>query len=111
VPLSNEDVVYQTLRNEQGSMFAYAILTALKGTNIKAAIQVYRALDRLIAQRKVHRIASLNAFVACSREAHDTPPGFFICSSCGVTTELAPRPGLGAISGAAAGALSPRRYP
>ena len=73
---SNEEQVYDALRNAARSMSAYEILGALRDTNIKAAVQVYRALERLIAKNRVHRIESLNAFVACRCEAHSTLAGF-----------------------------------
>ena len=94
---SNEEQVYDALRNSPHSMSAYEILGALRDTNIKAAVQVYRALERLIAKNRVHRIESLNAFVACRCEAHSTPAGFYICDNCGLTCEFDPGPALGAL--------------
>jgi len=99
----NDEQIYEVLKSATRSMSAYEILSALKGTSIKAAVQVYRALDRLIAQRKVHRIESLNAFVVCSCEAHSSPAGFFICEACGSTFEFDPAPGLGLMQTAAQG--------
>jgi Fur family transcriptional regulator, zinc uptake regulator len=93
---NNEEQIYDVLlKNKQRSMSAYEILAALKGTSIRAAVQVYRALDRLMAQHRVHRIESLNALVACRCEAHSSPAGFLICESCGATVEFDPAPGLG----------------
>ena len=86
---SNEEQVYVALRNSTRSMSAYEILGA--------AVQVYRALERLIAKNRVHRIESLNAFVVCRCEAHNTPAGFYICDACGSTCEFDPGPVLGAL--------------
>ena len=94
---SNEEQVYVALRNSTRSMSAYEILGALRDTNIKAAVQVYRALERLIAKNRVHRIESLNAFVVCRGEAHNPPAGFYICDACGSTCEYDPGPVLGAL--------------
>jgi Fe2+ or Zn2+ uptake regulation protein len=48
-------------------MSAYEILAALQNTNIKAAVQVYRALERLIAKNRVqimsHSVVYLTAVV------------------------------------------------
>ena len=56
---------------------------------------IYRALKKLISDGKVHRIESLNAFVACrhSRGAeldheHEGGVGFAICDRCGSVDEF-----------------------
>jgi Fur family zinc uptake transcriptional regulator len=50
---------------------------------------VYRALEFLERQGLVHRIQSLNAYVACRRgEVHTA--AFLICDCCGATTEVEP---------------------
>jgi Fur family zinc uptake transcriptional regulator len=51
---------------------------------------VYRALDFLERQGFVHRIESLNAFVACRRAARAHPAAFLICDCCGATAEVEP---------------------
>ncbi|MFM8745047.1 MAG: Fur family transcriptional regulator [Aestuariivirga sp.] len=100
---ANDEQVYDALRKSPRPMSAYEILGALKGSHIKAAVQVYRALERLMAGNRVHRIESRNAFVACSCAAHSTPAGFYICESCGAAYEFDPGPVLGAMRPAAAG--------
>ena len=73
---------------------AYDILGALRKFGIKAPPTVYRALDTLIEKGLVHRIESINAFVACHGEhddGHDhTHPntGFAVCRDCGTTVEI-----------------------
>lgn len=53
-----------------------------------APVSVYRALDFLMEQGLVHRIASRNAFIPC---AHAHAPGegviFLICRTCGGVDE------------------------
>ena len=57
-----------------------------------APVSVYRALDFLMEQGLVHRIASRNAFIPC---AHEHGPGigegvvFLICRTCGGIDETA----------------------
>jgi Fur family zinc uptake transcriptional regulator len=72
---------------------AYALLDQLRAERGGAAPPtVYRALDFLLAQRLVHKLEKLNAFVACHVHAcgadHDHPAQFLICGSCGGVTEL-----------------------
>ena len=50
---------------------------------------VYRALNFLQGKGLVHRIESLNAFVACTQHEHEHEGQFLICSDCGKTEELA----------------------
>ncbi|MDQ0466278.1 Fur family zinc uptake transcriptional regulator [Caulobacter ginsengisoli] len=69
---------------------------------------VYRALDFLSKQGFAHRIESLNAYVACRREADGHAAAFLICDCCGATREIEPA-GLGeiqSIAGEAGYALS-----
>lgn len=72
---------------------AYDILAALRRFGIKAPPTVYRALDTLMAKGLVHRIETLNAFVACHGEhdeqTHNHPnTGFAVCRNCGATVEI-----------------------
>ncbi len=73
---------------------AYDLLACLnKGGGKVAPIAVYRALDFLMEQGLVHRIASLNAYVGCAhvdprRGAHDHAAQFLICQGCGCAAEL-----------------------
>ncbi len=99
----NEDQIFEVLKGAARPLSAYDILEALKGTSIKAAVQVYRGLDKLIGQHRVHRIESLNAFVTCTCEVHQSPAAFFICETCGKTVEFDPQPGLGMLQATAAG--------
>jgi len=74
---------------------AYRLLEAMQGKNgqVKPPT-VYRALNFLQAIGLVHRIESLNAFIACTHtghnhSAHDHDGQFLICSNCGKAEELA----------------------
>jgi Fur family zinc uptake transcriptional regulator len=72
---------------------AYALLDQLKADRGGAAPPtVYRALDFLLAQRLVHRLEKLNAFIACHVHEcgadHEHPAQFLICGRCGSVTEL-----------------------
>ncbi|WGM45880.1 Zinc uptake regulation protein [Brevundimonas sp. NIBR10] len=56
---------------------------------------VYRALEFLTRKGLVHRIASTNAFVACSSGDVAHTAAFLICSCCGATAEVAPPEHMG----------------
>lgn len=85
----NQEQVWDTLLAAGVPLGAYALLDRLKGSNFKAPLQVYRALDKLVAFGIAHRLESLNAFVACAhRHEEDGPTAFAICDVCGQVEEF-----------------------
>ncbi|WP_281291050.1 Fur family transcriptional regulator [Pararhodospirillum oryzae] len=69
---------------------AYDILERLagQGPGRPAPMSVYRALDFLMTEGLVHRLASLNAFVACPHpDTGPHAPQFLICRSCRAVIE------------------------
>ena len=63
--------------------------TALQQQGIAVnRVTVYRALDFLLENGLVHRIASLNAFMGCSHPEHVHQGQFLICRECHVALEL-----------------------
>ena len=68
---------------------AYAILDKLTAEGHKPAPPtVYRALEFLLEQGLIHRIASLNAFLGCIHPSKQHLACFFICQHCGNAEEL-----------------------
>lgn len=68
---------------------AYDLLDRMKeGSGSVAPPTVYRALDFLLEQGFIHRLASINAFVSCHHPQvrHSVP--FLICDTCQNATEL-----------------------
>jgi len=69
---------------------AYRLIEAMQDGRAKVMPPtVYRALAFLQGKGLVHRIESLNAFIACTRSESDHEGQFLICSECGHTEELA----------------------
>ncbi|HMB09028.1 transcriptional repressor [Saliniramus sp.] len=69
---------------------AYEIIDILGPQEGKtlAPITIYRALDFLIAQGFVHRLASRNAFIACPHgHGPEELVAFLICDACGGVDE------------------------
>lgn len=88
----NQALVFGSLSQAGGPLTAYAILDQLRDSGFRAPLQVYRALDKLVEYGMVHRLESLNAFVAC---AHKGCTGhgavaFAICEECGDVREFSP---------------------
>jgi Fur family zinc uptake transcriptional regulator len=69
---------------------AYDILAVLSEQDGRRAAPptVYRALDFLLENGLVHRIASLNAFVGCNHPGHAHQGQFLICRGCHIAIEL-----------------------
>lgn len=77
---------------------AYEILSQLNAdksrarparTGRTAPIAVYRALEFLMDNGLVHRLASLNAYIGCAHMGEDHHAAqFLICRACGTTAEL-----------------------
>jgi Fur family zinc uptake transcriptional regulator len=68
---------------------AYAILDVLRDDGRAGAPPtVYRALDFLLEQGLIHRLASLNVFTGCCRPDHRHGGQFLICQDCGRVDEL-----------------------
>ena len=86
----NQSLVMDALTKSEGPLSAYTILDQLRDQGFRAPLQVYRALDKLIEFGKVHRLESLNAFVACSHPNCDglETLTFMICDNCGQVTEI-----------------------
>ena len=68
---------------------AYNILAELNaGSGKIAPMAVYRALDFLMEQGLVHRLASLNAFVGCASADERHTAHFLICRACKSASEM-----------------------
>jgi Fur family zinc uptake transcriptional regulator len=89
----NQSLVLGVLKQAAAPRSAYDILDGLRGEGFRAPLQVYRALEKLMEIGLVHRLESLNAFVACS-DPHDHVAhshgvtAFAICEDCGSVTEF-----------------------
>ncbi|CDZ46471.1 Fur family transcriptional regulator [Neorhizobium galegae] len=94
----NQSLVFDVLDRADAPVSAYTILDRLRDHGFRAPLQVYRALDKLLEFGMVHRLESLNAFVACAHpeseccgKGHGHGHGtvaFAICESCGHVSEF-----------------------
>lgn len=80
--------VLDALERARGPKSAYALLEAVADSGIRAPVQVYRALDKLVAAGLVHKVESLNAFVACADHDAGHWAAFTICEHCGAVDEV-----------------------
>ncbi|WP_183323873.1 transcriptional repressor [Halomonas cerina] len=81
--------VLEMIAEASGGLKAYDLLDRLAAEHAAARPPtVYRALDFLIEQGLVHRIESLNAYVACPCPEHTHGFQLLICRDCGRVEEL-----------------------
>ena len=87
----NQQIVLSIIEKAKGPLKAYSILYNVQKKGIKAPLQVYRALEKLIKLGKIHKVESKNAFVACKSSNCEVSKAtaFSICEICEKVTEIA----------------------
>ena len=79
----NRRAVLEILLVDHVPLSAYEIAERIDWKGRRAApVQIYRALDFLAGLGLVHRIESLNAFLACSRHGDRHGAQFLVCTDC-----------------------------
>ena len=86
----NQQIVLDIIEKAKGPLKAYSILFNVQKKGIKAPLQVYRALDKLVKMGKIHKIESRNAFIACQNSSCQISKAtaFSICEMCEKITEI-----------------------
>jgi Fur family zinc uptake transcriptional regulator len=82
--------ILEILAREGRPLGAYDLIDRVAAITGKrpAPISIYRALDFLLENSLVHRLASRNAYLACGHgHARRSPIAFLICESCGEVIE------------------------
>ena len=86
----NQKIIFDIIHNSSEPLKAYSILFNVQKKGIKAPLQVYRALDKLVEIGKIHKIESRNAFIACQNSSCQisNATAFSICESCEKISEI-----------------------
>ena len=86
----NQQIVLDFVEKSSEPLKAYSILFNVQKKGLKAPLQVYRALDKLVEIGKIHKIESRNAFVECKNSSCQVSKAtaFSICESCEKVTEI-----------------------
>ena len=86
----NQKIIFDIIDKSGEPMKAYSILFNVQKKGIKAPLQVYRALDKLVEIGKIHKVESRNAFVACKNSNCEVSKAtaFSICENCEKITEI-----------------------
>ncbi len=84
---------YELILEASGPIKAYDVIDRFHPDGAAKPPTVYRALSFLEHMGLIHRIESLNAFVACGAHdhelKHDHTAGFLLCDCCGQSVEIA----------------------
>jgi Fur family transcriptional regulator, zinc uptake regulator len=81
--------VLELITRAHGPVKAYTLLEQLKNEHEAAAPPtVYRALEFLLDNGFVHKVESINAFVACPHPSGAHLAQFLVCDHCGTAIEL-----------------------
>ena len=86
----NQQIILDLIVKSSEPLKAYSILFNVQKKGIKAPLQVYRALDKLVELGKIHKIESRNAFIACQNSSCQISKAtaFSICESCEQVSEI-----------------------
>ena len=86
----NQQIIFDIIHNSSEPLKAYSILFNVQKKGIKAPLQVYRALDKLVEIGKIHKIESRNAFIACQNSSCQISKAtaFSICERCEKVSEI-----------------------
>jgi Fur family zinc uptake transcriptional regulator len=84
----NEDIVLKALKKAARPLSAYQIMEQTTAKGVRAPQQIYRALQGLVAHRLIHRIETINAYLACHHAPHEHQAAFAVCTACGRVEEV-----------------------
>ncbi len=83
-----QQLIYDYLREQKTAQSAYDILDEFRVHGFRAPSQVYRVLNKLLELGLIHRVESLNAYIACEQEHVAGHSIVAICNSCGIVKEI-----------------------
>ena len=86
----NQQIIFDIIDKSSEPLKAYAILFNVQKKGIKAPLQVYRALYKLVEIGKIHKVESRNAFIACQNSSCQISKAtaFSICEVCEKISEI-----------------------
>ena len=86
----NQQIIFDIIDKSSEPLKAYAILFNVQKKGIKAPLQVYRALDKLVEIGKIHKIESRKTFIACQNPSCQISKAtaFSICEVCEKVSEI-----------------------
>ena len=82
-------IILDIIASSKGPIGAYAIIEEMgKVTDKPKPTTVYRAIEFLQKHGFIHKIESMNAFVACEADHSHEGSQFIVCNDCGAVEEV-----------------------
>jgi len=87
--MNNNDIVFDIIKRSKKNLTAYEILDKFQKIKKTQPMTVYRALDRLISDEKIHKSNQTKTFMLCNHShSKNHNVAIAICRKCGDTEEL-----------------------
>ncbi len=83
-----QQLIYDYLRQKQTAQSAYDILDEFRSHGFRAPSQIYRVLNKLLEYGLVHKVESLNGYIACKQQHEIGKSTVAICNNCGLVKEI-----------------------
>ena len=87
--MTNKELVFNIIKKSSKHLTAYEILDKLQKIKKTQAMTVYRALDSLIGEERIHKSNQTKTYILCNHAHEDNHnTAIAICEKCGDTEEI-----------------------
>ena len=88
ITMSNNDIVFEIIKKSKNHLTAYEILNKFQNIKKVQPMSVYRSLNKLISENKIHKSNQTKKYMLCNHSHKNHNPSIAICKKCGETEEL-----------------------
>lgn len=86
--MNNNDIVFEIIKKSKNHLTAYEILNKFQNIKKVQPMSVYRSLNKLISENKIHKSNQTKKYMLCNHSHKNHNPSIAICKKCGETEEL-----------------------
>lgn len=88
ITMNNNDIVFEIIKKSKNHLTAYEILNKFQNIKKIQPMSVYRSLNKLISENKIHKSNQTKKYMLCNHSHKNHNPSIAICKKCGETEEL-----------------------
>jgi len=88
ITMNNNDIVFEIIKKSKHHLTAYEILNKFQNIKKIQPMSVYRSLNKLISENKIHKSNQTKKYMLCNHSHKNHNPSIAICKKCGETEEL-----------------------
>jgi Fur family zinc uptake transcriptional regulator len=88
ITMNNNDIVFEIIKKSKNHLTAYEILNKFQNIKKVQPMSVYRSLNKLISENKIHKSNQTKKYMLCNHSHKNHNPSIAICKKCGETEEL-----------------------